>query len=43
MGKNKKKAAHSAKEQKQAERVIRAVFISLVVLAIVMIVGFSFY
>ena len=41
MGKN-KKAVHSKKEEKQAERVIRAIFITLVLLGIALLVGFSF-
>lgn len=42
MGKN-KKVKHSQKEEKQAEKVVRIVFISLVLLGIAMLVGFSFY
>lgn len=37
----KKKVSHSKKEEAQANRVIKMVFISLIVLALVMIVGFS--
>lgn len=43
MGKNNRKTAQRKKEEKQAKVVIRTVFISLLILAILMIVGFSFY
>lgn len=42
MSKN-KKVTHSKKEEAQAKRVIKIVFISLIVLALVMLVGFSFW
>lgn len=42
MSKN-KKVTHSKKEEAQARRVIQIVFISLIVLALVMLVGFSFW
>ena len=42
MGKN-KKAMHSKKEEKQAEKVVKIVFFSLILLGIIMLVGFSFY
>lgn len=42
MGKNKKKVTHTKKEEEQAKRVIRIISIALVVLALVMIIGFSF-
>ena len=42
MSKN-KKVAHSKKEEAQARKVIKIVFISLVILALVMLVGFSFW
>ena len=42
MGKS-KKAAQNKKAEEKAERVVKAVFISLVVLGIALLVGFSFY
>ncbi len=42
MGKS-KKIAHSQKEEKQAEKVVKIVFFSLVLLGIAMLIGFSFY
>lgn len=39
---NKKKAAHSVQEEKQAQRAVKIVFVSLVVLALAMLIGFSF-
>ena len=41
MGKNKKKVTHSKKEEEQAKKVIKVVFVSLVILALAMIIGFS--
>lgn len=40
MNKN-KKVSHSKKEEAQANRVIKMVFISLIILALIMLVGFS--
>lgn len=42
MSKN-KKVTHSKKEEAQAKKVIQAIFIALIVLALVMLVGFSFW
>ena len=42
MSKN-KKVSHSKKEEAQANRIIKIVFISLVVLGLIMVVGFSFW
>ena len=42
MGKNKKKVTHPKKEEEQAKRVIKIISISLVILALAMIIGFSF-
>lgn len=40
MSKN-KKMAHSKKEEAQAKRVIKMIFLSLLALALIMLVGFS--
>lgn len=42
MGKNKKKVTHTKQEEEQAKRVLKIISIALVVLALVMIIGFSF-
>jgi hypothetical protein len=42
MGKNKKKV-HTKKEEQQAEKVIKIVFVSLVVLALLLVVSFSIF
>ncbi|KAA6350891.1 hypothetical protein EZS27_001738 [termite gut metagenome] len=42
MGKNKRKV-HTQKEEKQAEKVIKIVFVSLIILALVLVVSFSFF
>lgn len=42
MSKN-KKVAHSKKEEAQAKRTIKIVFVSLVILALIMLIGFSFW
>jgi hypothetical protein len=42
MGKNKKNQKLSKDEEKRADRVVKLVFVSLVALAIVMLIGFSF-
>ncbi|WP_294628559.1 hypothetical protein [uncultured Bacteroides sp.] len=42
MGKGKKKTAISKKEEEQARRVVKIVFVSLIILALVMLIGFSF-
>ena len=41
MIKNKKKVTHSKKEDVQAKKVVKVVFVSLVILALAMIIGFS--
>lgn len=42
MSKNKKKVTHSKKEEEeQAKKVVKIVFVSLVILALAMIIGFS--
>lgn len=42
MGKNKKKVIHTKKEEEQAKRVIKIISVGLVVLALAMLIGFSF-
>lgn len=42
MGKNKKKVAHTKKEEEQAKRVIKIISVGLVILALAMLIGFSF-
>ena len=42
MGTNKKKVMHTQKEEEQAKRVIKIISISLVILALAMLIGFSF-
>ena len=41
MSKNKNKVTHSKKEEEQAKKVVKIVFVSLVILALAMIIGFS--
>ena len=41
MSKNKKKVTNSKKEEEQAKKVVKIVFVSLVILALAMIIGFS--
>ena len=41
MSKNKKKVTHSKKEEELAKKVVKIVFVSLVILALAMIIGFS--
>ena len=41
MSKNKKKVTHSKKEEEHAKKVVKVVFVSLVILALAMIIGFS--
>lgn len=38
-----KKVAHSKKEEAQAQRVIKIVFVSLIILALVLLITFSFF
>lgn len=42
MNKNKKKASHSKREEQQANKVIKIVFVSLIILALAMLIGYSF-
>ena len=42
MGKNKKKVTHTKKEEEQANRVIKIISVGLVILALAMLIGFSF-
>ena len=41
MSNNMKKVTHSKKEEEQAKKVVKIVFVSLVILALAMIIGFS--
>ncbi len=41
MGKS-KKLAHSKKEEEQARKVMKVIFVSLLIFALVMIIGISF-
>ena len=43
MGKAKKKTAISKKEEQQAQKVVKIVFVSLIILALVMLVAFCFF
>ena len=43
MGKAKKKTAISKKEEQLAQKVVKIVFVSLIILALVMLVAFSFF
>lgn len=43
MGKSKKKIAQSKKEEEKAQRVVKIVFISLVILALFMLIAYSFF
>ena len=38
MGKSKRKVAHSKKEEEQAQRVVKIVFVSLIILALIMLI-----
>lgn len=42
MGKVKKKVAISKKEEEQAQKVVKIVFVSLIILALIMLIAFSF-
>ena len=42
MGKNKKKVTHTKTEEEQAKRVIKIISVGLVILALAMLIGFSF-
>ena len=42
MGKNKKKVTHTKKEEEQAKRVFKIISVGLVILALAMLIGFSF-
>ena len=43
MGKSKRKVVHSKKEEEQAQRIVKIVFLSLVILALLMLIAFSFF
>ena len=43
MGKGKKKVAISKKEEEQAHKVVKIVFVSLIILALIMLIAFSFF
>ena len=43
MGKVKKKVAISKKEEGQAQKVVKIVFVSLIILALIMLIAFSFF
>lgn len=42
MSKN-KKTKHNKKEEQQARKVVRVIFVSLIILGLAMIIGFSFF
>ncbi len=42
MGKNKRKVKHSQKEEQQAKRVLKIVCVSMLILALGMLIVFSF-
>ncbi|NDV81003.1 hypothetical protein D0T87_03305 [Bacteroides sp. 51] len=42
MSKN-KKVKHSKKEEQQAQKVVKIIFVSLIILGLAMIIGFSFF
>ncbi len=41
MSKGKKKIAQSKREEQQAHKVVRTLFVTLIVLALIMLIGFS--
>ena len=43
MGKVKKKVAISKKEEEQAQKFVKIVFVSLIILALIMLIAFSFF
>ena len=43
MGKVKKKVAISKKEEEQAQKGVKIVFVSLIILALIMLIAFSFF
>ena len=43
MGKVKKKVAISKKEEEQGQKVVKIVFVSLIILALIMLIAFSFF
>ena len=43
MGKVKKKVAISKIEEEQAQKVVKIVFVSLIILALIMLIAFSFF
>ncbi len=42
MGKNRKKVKHSRAEEKQAQKVLKVVCISMLALALIMLIAYSF-
>ena len=42
MSKGKKKVAITKKEEEQAQKVVKIVFVSLIILALIMLIAFSF-
>ena len=43
MGKVKKKVAISKKDAEHAQKVVKIVFVSLIILALIMLIAFSFF
>lgn len=43
MGKSKRKVTHTKKEEEQAKKVMKIVIVSLCILALAMLIGFSFF
>ena len=43
MGKVKKKLANIKKEEEQAQKDVKIVFVSLIILALIMLIAFSFF
>ena len=43
MSKGKKKVAITKKEEEQAQNVVKIVFVSLIILALIMLIAFSFF
>ena len=43
MSKGKKKVAITKKEEEQAQRVVKIVFVSLIILALIMLIAYSFF
>ena len=43
MSKGKKKVAITKNEEEQAQKVVKIVFVSLIILALIMLIAFSFF